>query len=110
MLLNENLIEKTQTGYKIALKKKYRAVYGFGEKFDSCNQKGKYVRACVREKCFRQGEYTYLSMPFFFTPDGFGMYVDTYVEVDFDFRTEGEVTIEFPRDSFGNRADVNCFD
>ena len=110
MLLNENLIEKTQTGYKIALKKKYRAVYGFGEKFDSCNQKGKYVRACVREKCFRQGEYTYLSMPFFFTPDGFGMYVDTYVEVDFDFRTEGEVTIEFPRDSFGNRADVHWFE
>ena len=88
------------------LHRPYRAVYGFGEKFDSVDQKGKLVRACVREKCFQQGEYAYCSMPFFMTPDGFGIYVDTYVEVDFDFRKDGEITITYPVGSKGEIADI----
>lgn len=88
------------------LHRPYRAVYGFGEKFDSVDQKGKLVRACVREKCFQQGEYAYCSMPFFMTPDGFGIYVDTYVEVDFDFRKEGEIGISYPVGSKGEIADI----
>jgi len=99
-------VEKTGTGYRITLKRPYRAVFGFGEKFDSCDQKGKLVRACVRERCFYQGDYTYLSMPFFLTPDGFGLYVETYTEVDFDLRREGEITVEFPVGSRGEEAKV----
>ena len=104
--IDEKTIERTQTGYRLTIKRSYRAVYGLGEKFDRCNQKGLFVRACVREKCFYQGEYTYLSMPFFLTPDGFGVYVDTYTEVDFDFRKEGEITVEFPKGSRGEQAKV----
>ncbi len=92
--------------YLVRLERSYRAVFGLGEKFDGADQKGRYVRACVREKCFRQGEYTYLSMPYFATPDGFGVYVDTYVEVDFDFTREGEILISFPAGSRGECADV----
>lgn len=99
-------VEKTGTGFRVTLKRPYRAVFGFGEKFDSCDQKGKLVRACVRERCFYQGDYTYLSMPFFLTPDGFGLYVETYAEVDFDLRQEGEITVEFPVGSRGEEAKV----
>lgn len=106
MKVNTNEILKTAEGYEYTLRRPYRAAYGFGEKFDSLNQKGKFVRACVREKCFEQGEYTYLSMPFFMTPDGFGVYVDTFVEVDFDFTKEGEIRITFPQGSRGECADV----
>ncbi|MDE5548174.1 MAG: glycosyl hydrolase [Clostridia bacterium] len=99
-------VERTGTGFRVTLKRPYRAVYGFGEKFDSCNQKGNLVRACVRERCFYQGDYTYLSMPFFLTPDGFGLYVETYVEVDFDLRQDGVISVEFPVGSKGEQAKV----
>ena len=91
------------------LAKAYRAVYGLGEKFDAINQKGKIVKSIVREKCFNQGEYTYCPIPFFMTPNGFGIYVDTYVEVTFDFTVEGMITITFPVDSFGNPSRIYYF-
>ena len=91
MKITPNEVKKIESGFQYVLHRPYRAVYGLGEKFDGANQKGRYVRACVREKCFEQGEYTYLSMPFFMTPDGFGVYVDTYVEVDFDFTQEDRI-------------------
>ncbi len=97
----ENLIKRTGEKFSYTHVRAYRAAYGFGEKFDAVDQAGKFVRACVREKCFRQGEYTYLSMPCFLTPDGFGLYVDTYVEVDFDFTKEGQAEISFPAESDG---------
>lgn len=108
--IRSELIQKTPNGFEYVIKKPYRAAFGFGEKFDDVNQKGKFVRACVREKCFYQGEYTYLSMPFFFTPDGFGVYVDTYLEVDFDLREEGKITITFPVGSKGEQADIWLFE
>ena len=94
----------------LTLHRAYRAAYGFGEKFDAVNQKGKLVRACVREKCFAQGEFVYCSMPFLMTPDGFGLYVDTYVEVDFDLRADGEIIITYPVGSRGEIADVYLFE
>lgn len=83
--------------YRLCLKRDFGAVYGFGEKFDSVNQAGKLVRCMVEEKCFHQGPFTYLSMPFFVSTEGFGIYVDTYLEVDFDFTKEGEVGISFAK-------------
>ncbi len=89
----DNLFIKSSDGFTLTLNMPYRAVWGFGEKFDDVNHIGKKVVASVIEKCFYQGEYTYLSMPFFMTPDGFGVYVDTYCEVDFDFTVKNEITI-----------------
>ncbi len=103
-------LQKRGEIYTLTLRRPYRAAYGFGEKFDAVDQKGKYVRACVREKCFRQGEYTYCSMPFLLTPDGFGLYADTYVEVDFDLSKEGEITLSFQEGSRGERAEVYLFE
>ena len=89
----DNLFAETDGGFTLILNKPVRAVWGLGEKFDDVNHVGKKVVASVREKCFYQGEYTYLSMPFFMTPDGFGLYVDTYCEVDFDFSSKDCVTV-----------------
>ena len=49
-------------------------------------------------------------MPFFLTPDGFGVYVDTRVEVDFDFRADGEIGISFAEGSNGERAEIYLFE
>ena len=108
--INARHIVKTADGFSLTLFREYRAVFGFGEKFDSVNQKGKLVRACIRGKRFNQGECTYLSMPFFLTPDGFGIFVDTYVEVDFDFRRDGELTITYGEGSRGEGATVWYFE
>lgn len=89
----DNLFTQVDGGFTYKLNKPYTAVMGLGEKFDSINQKGKFLRCMVKEKCFYQGEFTYLSMPYFLTPDGFGIYVDTYVEVDFDFTIDDQITI-----------------
>ena len=110
MKITPNEVKKIESGFQYVLHRPYRAVYGLGEKFDGANQKGRYVRACVREKCFEQGEYTYLSMPFFMTPDGFGVYVDTYVEVDFDFTQEDRIVIVFAAGSRGEQADIYLFE
>lgn len=105
-IINEKEISEKDGKFVFVLKREYDAAFGFGEKFDSVNQKGKVVRACVREKCFYQGEYTYLSMPFFATPNGFGIYVETYVEVDFDLTKDGEITVSFEAGSNGEKAKV----
>lgn len=102
----DNLFTESADGFTLILNRTYRAVYGLGEKFDSLNQKGKCVRAAVREKCFYQGEYTYLSMPYFMTPDGFGLYVNTYTEVDFDFTKDGVITVFCHKGTDGKIPDV----
>ena len=94
----------------LTINKAYRAIYGLGEKFDSVNQKGLIVKSLVREKCFAQGEYTYCPIPFFVTPDGFGVYVDTYTEVNFDFTKEGVINITFEVGSKGEVAKVYYFE
>lgn len=100
-LIEKDQFVRSEAGFILTIQKTYRAVFGLGEKFDSVNQKGKQVRACVREKCFYQEEYTYLSMPFFLTPDGFGIFVDTYAEVEFDFREENKITVLCHFDTMG---------
>lgn len=102
-------LTKIENTYHFYLEKEYKGIFGFGEKFNSINQKGNFVRAIVKEKCFYQGENTYLSMPFFFSSEGFGVYVDTYVEVDFDFRKENLIDISFKDDSFNSEIFIYLF-
>ena len=108
--ISSKQLTKVDNKYHYIINKNYDGVFGFGEKFDSPNEKGKFVRAIVKEKCFYQGECTYLSMPFFFTNNGFGVYVDTYVEVDFDFTKEGVIDISFEDDSFKSEIFLYYFE
>lgn len=109
-IINKKQLSITQDGASFTLERQYSAAYGFGEKFDSVNQKGKFVRACVREKCFYQGEYTYYSMPFMVTPDGFGIYVDSYAEVDFDLRISDKIVVSCLRGTNGELPEIYLFE
>lgn len=74
------------------LSKAYRSVFGLGERFDFLNFKG-YVVKCGYSKD------SSLPIPFFMTPDGFGLYVEGTVDVTFDFTNEGFITINYPVNS-----------
>lgn len=54
----------------------YKNAFGMGEHFDTAFYKGKSVSHLVREKFCNQGADTYLSIPFFYTDSGLGLYVD----------------------------------
>lgn len=69
------------------------AVYGMGERFDSVNQKGKSLSTEVFEKFCNQGSVSYCPMPFFFTENGLGVFVDTLTVVQFRFREEIQIEI-----------------
>ncbi len=55
----------------------YAGAYGMGEKFNGLNQKGNTVVNQVIEHFCHQGEYTYLTAPFFVTDTGLGIYIET---------------------------------
>lgn len=80
----------------------YDGVYGLGEKFGGINQKGKNPVNRVEEKFCYQGEKTYCPAPFFFTDTGFGMYIDKYREIQFEFQE----TICFRRSGGDSSEDV----
>lgn len=63
----------------------YAGAYGMGEKFNGLNQKGKSCVNEVEEKFCRQGEKTYLPMPFFLTDTGLGVYLETARTTWFSF-------------------------
>lgn len=50
------------------------AFYGFGEKFDSVNQRGKSPLSYVVEQYSNQQDKTYIPIPFFFTNTNIGFY------------------------------------
>lgn len=62
---------------RIVIESVYRAAYGMGERFDAVNRKGISGRNEVIEKFCNQGSFTYCPIPFFFTDNGFGVYIDT---------------------------------
>jgi Alpha-glucosidases, family 31 of glycosyl hydrolases len=72
----------------------YTAAYGMGEKYDRLNQKGHTVRNRVEEQFCHQGNKTYCPAPFFMTDTGFGLYVETDYETEFDFREK--ITVSMP--------------
>jgi alpha-glucosidase (family GH31 glycosyl hydrolase) len=59
---------------------------GFGERFDSVEQRGKQLLCRVVEKYTQQGEHSYLPIPFFMTSGGVGWYCNTQKRLWFDAR------------------------
>lgn len=70
--------------------------YGFGERFDSLDQNGLNPDVCVVNQYCRQGNRTYIPMPFFVTEAGYGMHVatDRYVRFGLAPRLPGTMVIE----------------
>lgn len=80
----------------------YAGAYGMGEKFNGLNQKGNTVVNQVIEHFCHQGDYTYLTAPFFVTDTGLGIYIDTDKKTVFSFNET--IVCELPSD-----ADVYVF-
>lgn len=77
----------------------YTVVYGLGERFDGVNQKGSKITTEVEEKFCNQGNVSYCPIPFFFTDNNLGVYIDTYTVTEFIF--EEEIQIKIRKDSKG---------
>lgn len=60
------------------------AFYGFGERYNSLNQRGSTLVNCVIDQYKRQGRRTYYPVPFFISSLGYGVWVKTDREVVFD--------------------------
>ena len=75
----------------------YAGAYGMGEKFNGLNQKGNTVVNQVIEHFCHQGEYTYLTAPFFVTDTGLGIYIETDKKTVFSFQEN--IVCEIPADA-----------
>lgn len=58
--------------------------YGFGERFNVVNQRGNSLDILVYEQYKNQGLKTYMPVSFFFSSQGYGMYLRTNRTVHFD--------------------------
>ncbi|NOY09899.1 MAG: glycosyl hydrolase family 31, partial [Spirochaetes bacterium] len=63
--------------------------FGFGERYNGLNQRGKKVDIRVFEKWRNQGDKTYLPVPFFLSSLWYGLYLDTARLVEFDLAVSG---------------------
>ncbi|MBC8499688.1 MAG: glycosyl hydrolase family 31, partial [Candidatus Atribacteria bacterium] len=68
--------------------------YGFGEKYDRLNQKGLQPDICVYNRYTNQQSRTYIPIPFFFTENGYGMYIKSSQYLKFDLCNKLENLIE----------------
>ena len=72
----------------------YQHLVGFGERFDTVDQMGKELLCRIAEKFTRQGENSYLPIPFFMTDAGLGWFSSTQRRLWFDGRDGVALTFE----------------
>lgn len=82
---------------KLVIEAPYQGVYGFGEKFDAVNQKGKTVETQVIEKFCNQGNISYCVTPFFVTDSGLGIYINTRKKTVISL--QDEIICEIPEEA-----------
>ena len=63
-----------------------RYIWGTGERYHRVNQQGSRTSGAVTEQFTRQGEKTYLPIPFFLTEQGIGFFRDSSAPAEMDFR------------------------
>lgn len=63
-------------------------IWGTGERFHAVDLKNSDSSGAVTEKFTRQGEQTYLPMPFFCTEQGIGYFRDSNISVQMSFKDE----------------------
>ncbi|MBC7960533.1 MAG: hypothetical protein H7X94_11740 [Vallitaleaceae bacterium] len=83
--------------------------FGFGERYDTVNQKGKNPDGFVIEEFGHQGDKTYLPVPFFMTEMQYGFFTDTTFHTYFDLnkKKDGRVSIKWDTDP--NVLNINFY-
>ncbi|WP_099224565.1 TIM-barrel domain-containing protein [Listeria costaricensis] len=97
----KNVINQFQNSYATPLDE---AFYGFGERYDSLNQRGYDVETYVYNEYQDQAQTqrTYLAVPFFVSDNHYGMYVDSDFHSQFQMATKVEDKYTFVLDNDGD--------
>lgn len=70
----------------VSIDSKSLLLYGLGERFASVNHQGKQWINKVEEQFCHQQQKTYFPIPFFFSPEGWGIYIATTRVIQFSFQ------------------------
>ncbi len=82
--------------------------YGFGEKFNAFDQKGRRIETLVKDTGTSQGDDTYFCVPFFSCSRGYGTLVNSYLPVTFNM---GNLRADrFTIDNPGPELELYVFD
>jgi len=73
--------------------------YGFGEKYNSIEQRGKVVDTYVYNQYQNQDTKTYLSCPYFYSSRGYGLYLNTSCYSCFDMASTNKAAYTFTADT-----------
>lgn len=78
-------------------------IYGLGEKFTNLNKRGQHITAWITQPNGTETEVAYKNVPLYLSSNGYGMFIDTYQQTEFDFGKESAVTtdVEVDGDTFG---------
>lgn len=63
------------------------AFWGFGERFNSINQRGNQIDIRVYDEYKKQGKRTYIPIPFFISSEGYGVYINSSRYMIFDLNS-----------------------
>lgn len=69
--------------------------YGFGEHYNTILQRGNVVDTYVYNQYQNQGSKTYLSVPFFYSGNGYGVYLNTTCYSQFDMASSSSTQYSF---------------
>ena len=105
--LKDIVLAEDDSSCNLILTHSYDAVYGLGERFNQVNQKGSIVRSEVIEKFCNQGDISYCPIPFFFTDNRMGVFVDTFTVTEYNFGEKIEIKIN--KDSNGRLPVIYFF-
>ena len=104
-LINENG-EVTQ--YRLTFESpQHEAFYGFGERFNSFNQRGVHLDNRVYGQYTNQGKRTYIPVPYFVSSRGYGLWLKTDCQAQFDLAAARSDYWYLDGEAEGSSAELN---
>lgn len=92
----KSIITKVSDTYTSPADEKF---YGFGEKYNQIEQRGKIVDTYVYNQYQNQDTKTYLSCPYFYSSKGYGMYLNSTCYSCFDMASTDKNAYSFTADT-----------
>lgn len=96
-----NIISGVKEGYSSPSAEQF---YGFGERYNGIQQRGKIVDTHVFNQYQNQGSKTYLAVPFFYSSKGYGVYLNSTYYSQFDMAATSASQYTFRADTNGASA------
>lgn len=77
----KGVIGEVRDGFASPLAERF---YGFGERYDQLEKRGQVVSTYVYNQYWDQGDRTYAAVPFFYSSNGYGLYLNSTFYSKFD--------------------------